>query len=141
MTLLPAHKALLDRLTILLSTLPETLLAPIPSRYNFTDFVLTHKDITDYGLEGAVNHELEIRFGTRLHGLKLCERGERLEAVVNVFQYYLDKLPDSVLLKKWVDDVTTAAEDAYRDAGIEVSHEPGYRMRVQSLLTSRMLTL
>ena len=119
--LLATHKTRLDHLEILLAFLPETLPNPVQSRYHFSDFTPTDDDINDMGLEGAVNHILEVRFGSRLRGLQLYERGKGLAEVVEVFRRYLAEFPKFILVSKWVDDILKAAEDAYCEAGIEVS--------------------
>ncbi|KAG1869622.1 hypothetical protein F4604DRAFT_1682164 [Suillus subluteus] len=57
---------------------------PVPpateSKYEFSDFSPDAEWTTDIGEAGAVNRESEVRFGNRINGLKLVERGPETEA-------------------------------------------------------------
>ncbi|KAG1891160.1 hypothetical protein F4604DRAFT_1989120 [Suillus subluteus] len=71
---------------------------------------------------GALNRELECVMGQRHNGpISFKERGPGLEAVVDVLESHLiehHNSPETILLVKWVDDLTTAAKAAFASAGI-----------------------
>ncbi|KAG1897103.1 uncharacterized protein F5891DRAFT_896508, partial [Suillus fuscotomentosus] len=114
-------------LSLYLQNLPETIPYADPSipQYGFDFFTLDDEKIQDYGPIGAVNHELEVRMGQRNKGpISFKERGPSLNAVTNVLGGYLDQYhesPETVLLVKWVDDLTIAAAAAFKSASIPVS--------------------
>lgn len=106
-----------------LQNLPPSLPLPQCSKYNFRNFILDESWVEDEGLEAAVNRELEILFGSRAAGyLILREQGEGLWAVVDVLEQYISQYPESVILKKWVNDITKAAIQCYKSAGAPVSY-------------------
>jgi hypothetical protein len=75
----------------------------------------------EIGEEGAINRELEIRLGSRSMGpLVLNERGPGMIALADVLGKYLAKYPESVILEKWVSDMTEYAELAIKSADIQV---------------------
>jgi len=86
---------------------------------------LDDEKIEDYGPIGALNRELEVRMGQHNKGpISFKECGPSLNAVTNVLGGYLDQYhesPETVLLVKWVDDLTIAAAAALKSAGIPVS--------------------
>jgi hypothetical protein len=69
------------------------------------------------GEVGAVNRELEVRFGNRVNGLKLVERGPEIEAVVDVFETWIKKYPGDIILEKWVTDTLEATRGLILAAG------------------------
>ena len=89
----------------------------IESTYEFNYFGFGESDEEDYGLEGAVNRQLEVRLGHHRDGpVKLEERGLGLLLVVTILGRYITQLPDSVILKKWIDDLVISAQQAFDDA-------------------------
>jgi hypothetical protein len=77
---------------------------------------------TDIGEVGAVNRELEVRFGNQADGLKLVEQGPEIEAVVDVFETWIEKYPGDIILEKWVDDTLEAARGLIVAAGKAVNY-------------------
>ncbi|KAI0054381.1 hypothetical protein BV25DRAFT_1806052 [Artomyces pyxidatus] len=114
------YSILLSDLRIYLTNLPDTLLLPpIPSNYNFGAFAVRPEDVNDMGLEGAVNRQLEVKFGTRSNGLiTFTERGPDLVAVVDVLEKYLVECPEPIILEKWLEDLMAAAKATYLTANI-----------------------
>lgn len=97
-----------------LRTLPPSL-SDHPNIYPFTSFVLDPYDAEHYGsIQGALNHRLELVFGSR-NGDRLIEfkgRGSSLEAIVYIFYKYIDgESGENELLWKWVRDLTHAAKE------------------------------
>ncbi|KAG1858405.1 hypothetical protein DFJ58DRAFT_744888 [Suillus subalutaceus] len=72
---------------------------------------------THIGEAGAVNRELEVRFGNRVNGLKLVERGPETEAVVDALETWIEKCPGDIILEKWVHDILEAAQSVILAAG------------------------
>lgn len=81
-----------------------------PGHYNFVGFSPSSEAVDDFGEEGALNHALEIAFGSRAKGpIQLRGRGNGLCAVVVVLEKYIARSPKSAILQKWVEDLITAA--------------------------------
>ncbi|KAG1787909.1 uncharacterized protein HD556DRAFT_1200291, partial [Suillus plorans] len=76
-----------------LEALPTDIPVPraMESKYKFSDFSPDAEWAADIGEAGAVNRELEIRFGNRVDGLKLIERGPETEAMVDVLETWIKK--------------------------------------------------
>ena len=96
-----------------LRNLPESL-SEHPDVYPFAEkFVLDEHDIEFYGSQqGALNHRLELIFGSRSTGspIQFKGRGRPLEAIVYILKKYIDgNGGENVLLWKWVEDLTHAA--------------------------------
>jgi len=102
-------KDCLVELQLCLEALPTDIPIPKESKYNFSNFSPDADWTTDIGEVGAVNRELEVRFGNRADGLKLVKRGPDIEAVVDVFETWIEKYPGDIILEKWVDDTLEAA--------------------------------
>ncbi|KAG1795525.1 hypothetical protein EV424DRAFT_1598569 [Suillus variegatus] len=102
-----------------LEALPTDIPVPraMESKYKFSDFSPDAEWAADIGEAGAVNRELEIRFGNRVDGLKLIERGPETEAVVDVLETWIKKCPGDIILEKWVDDILKAAQGVILAAG------------------------
>jgi hypothetical protein len=80
------------------------------------------EDLADIGIKGAVNRQLEIWLGHRKDGpVVLTERGPGITAVVAVLEDYLAQLSQSVILKKWLDDLLASAALAFQTVGCPVS--------------------
>ena len=112
------------KLKVYLDQLPDSLYFQNEddSLYGFEYFGLDSTDEEDIGVEGAVNRQLEIQLGHRNNGpVQLKERGPSIVAVISVLNRYLTKLPTSVILKKWVDDLICSAELVYEEAKCSVS--------------------
>lgn len=79
-------------------------------------FVLDPLDIEHYGsAQGALNHRLELIFGSRSSGrlIEFRGRGMSLEAIVHIFYKYIDgEDGENTLLWKWVQDLTHSAMEA-----------------------------
>jgi hypothetical protein len=116
-------KADLEKLRLYLCYLPTTLpLQPSNSGNNFQFFAPDSEWVNDIGEEGAVNRQLEVVLGTRAKGvIQLKERGPGVIALADVLERYLDRNPGSVILKKWLTDMTDSAISAYQSAGMQVS--------------------
>ncbi|KAI9065799.1 hypothetical protein FKP32DRAFT_1556380, partial [Trametes sanguinea] len=133
----------LATLRVLLSGLPPIVpFAPVSaSVYNFHDFSVSDDDISDLGLLGAVNRELEVRLGDRTKRgdtFELRERGPGVEALADVLQRYIETFPGNTLLEKWIDDACRAAHIVYADAGVTVSVVPAVlnqRTRISQLMS------
>ncbi|KAG0707976.1 hypothetical protein DFH29DRAFT_773716, partial [Suillus ampliporus] len=95
-----------------LEALPMHIPVPLAaeSRYKFSDFSTDAEWAADIGEAGAVNRELEVRFGSRVDGLKLTERGPEIEAVIDVLETWIEKCPGDIILEKWVHDILEAAQ-------------------------------
>ncbi|KIK80837.1 hypothetical protein PAXRUDRAFT_15570 [Paxillus rubicundulus Ve08.2h10] len=109
----------LNKLRIYLDHLPNSLLfrGSAESDYSFEFFGIQDEDEEDLGLEGAVNHQLEIWLGHRNNGpVKFKERGPGLSPVVTVLENYLNDSPGSVILMKWLDDLICSAQQAFENA-------------------------
>ncbi|KAG1892207.1 hypothetical protein F4604DRAFT_1948665 [Suillus subluteus] len=94
---------------------------PVPpateSKYKFSDFSPDAEWTIDIGEAGAVNRELEVRFGNCVNNLKLVERGPETEAVVDVLEIWIEKCPGDIILEKWVHDILEAAQSVILAAG------------------------
>ncbi|KAG1766662.1 hypothetical protein EDD22DRAFT_950430 [Suillus occidentalis] len=116
----------LQLLSLYLQNLPKTIPLADPSspQYGFDFFILDDENIEDYGPIGALNQELKLRMGQRDKGpVSFKERGPSLNAVTDVLGGFLDQYhesPETVLLVKWVDDLTIAAVAAFKTASIEL---------------------
>jgi hypothetical protein len=92
------------------------------TEYGFDFLTCEDDDIADMGVVGAVNRQLEIRFGPRNNGpVILKEQGIGLEGVVDVLQSNIDRrahLGEIMLLHKWLDDLIAAAVHAYSAADV-----------------------
>ncbi|KAG9118543.1 hypothetical protein FRC07_006894 [Ceratobasidium sp. 392] len=117
---LPAeYTAQLSRLRMLLSGLPKSIPSSEGIYYPFSNFQIDEEWAQETGsLQGAINHALEIAFGSRGSRIASGElpvvfeyRGYDLECVVDVLSTYLtgDRQLDTILLK-WVDDLIASAE-------------------------------
>ncbi|KAF8427184.1 hypothetical protein L210DRAFT_3565470 [Boletus edulis BED1] len=90
----------------------------------------------DVGLEGAINRELEIRLGSRAKGpIKFKEWGPGLEAIVQVLRQYLTVVPESILLRKWLSDLTEAALLVFKEANLPIP-EPNTSQSVELRIPS-----
>lgn len=96
-----------------------TSLSDHSSIYPFVGFALDPLDIENYGSpQGALNHRLELIFGSRSSGrlLEFRGRGPSLEAIVHTFYKYINgEDGENVLLWKWVQDLTQAAVEASKN--------------------------
>ncbi|KAG6376570.1 hypothetical protein JVT61DRAFT_1548 [Boletus reticuloceps] len=91
------------------------------SLYRFHSFDYDEEWEKDVGLEGAINRELEIRLGSRAKGpIKFKEWGPGLEAVVQVLRQYLTVVLESILLRKWLSDLTEAALLVFKEANLPI---------------------
>jgi hypothetical protein len=106
----PHLKDCFVELRLCLEALPTDIPIPKESKYNFSNFSLDADWTTDIGEVGAVNRELEVRFGNRADRLKFVERGPEIEAIVDVFETWIEKYPGDIILEKWVDDTLEAAQ-------------------------------
>ncbi|KAG9078116.1 hypothetical protein FRC06_008524, partial [Ceratobasidium sp. 370] len=101
-----------------LRDLPHSL-SDHPGIYPFEKFDLNPHDIEHYGSkQGALNHRLELVFGSRNggHAIEFRGRGSSLEAVVFTFHKYIDgDEGENQLLWKWVQDLTHAAKAAVKN--------------------------
>ena len=114
----------LQRLQLYLVNLPHNL--PVPSastsKFDFRNFAPDDEWVEDAGEEAAVNRELEVQFGSRHMGpIMPKERSPGVVVVADVLKRYLQQFPRSAILEKWVDDITTAAELAFKGADIQLS--------------------
>jgi hypothetical protein len=103
-----------------LAALPETL--PLPSdgsKINrLLDFSLDEDWVTDAGVEGALNREIEAALGDFLprnnDGIFFIkERGEAIEGLADILEMYHGPgrmLEGSLLLKKWLKDAIASAK-------------------------------
>ena len=120
----------LHRLRFLLTNLPQSLPCPQTiqaSKYkDFVNFTPDPVQIEYTGDEAsAVSTQFKSIFGwqARTTGdgiIVLTERGEALSSVVDVLSTYIAKYPENNLLKKWVQDITNAAEKVFRETGVPV---------------------
>ncbi|EUC62852.1 hypothetical protein RSOL_459100, partial [Rhizoctonia solani AG-3 Rhs1AP] len=122
LTLDPRLQKLYSSLHNLPTNLPDH-----PDTYPFAGkFVLHQPDIGFYGSQqGALNHQLELIFGSRSvdRVINFKGRGRSLEAIVYIFMKYIDgEDGENVLLWKWVADLTHAAVQA-STSQIESSHK------------------
>ncbi|KAF8451152.1 hypothetical protein L210DRAFT_3640229 [Boletus edulis BED1] len=123
-------------LQLYLSHLPDSLHLPEPiqATYPFDLFEISPEDLEDYGETGAVNRELEIAFGSRHNGpIVFVERGPVLVQVVDILRTYLQKDPNSAVLQKWVDDLTTSAKLCFSHDNIPLptASGPGQPMELR----------
>ena len=114
----------LHKLGIYLDNLPDSL--PFreegESDYAFHYFGFGDSDEEDYGLEGAVNRQFEVRLGHCRGGpVGLKERDPGLSAVIIILENYLTELPKSVILKKWVENLILSAHRVFKNANHPVS--------------------
>src|SRR6267154_5193905 len=109
----------LVELRLCLKALPTDIPVPLAaeSKYKFSDFTPDAEWAADIGEAGAVNRELEVKFGNRVDGLKLIERGPETEAVVDVLETWIEKCPGNIILEQWVNDILEAARGAILAAG------------------------
>jgi hypothetical protein len=107
----------LAQLRLYLNNLAGSIPCPAPgcSQYHFETFAPDPEWVTDIGEEGAVNRELEVRLGSRAAGpVVLKERGPGITALPDTLERYLTKYPDSVLLRKWLEDLLVSAKASYK---------------------------
>ncbi|KAG1874806.1 hypothetical protein F4604DRAFT_1680712 [Suillus subluteus] len=100
--------------------LPTDIPIPKESKYNFSNFSLDADWTTDIGKVGAVNQELEI------------------EAVVDVFETWIEKYPGDIILEKWVDDTLEAARGLIVAAGkalLKSSHQLNDHLDIEFVLS------
>ena len=120
----------LRRLETLLSHLSDCHIPLGNQKYNFVGFSPDPEKIDLYGTsEAAINHELEVSFGPKGRRddsapcpFELEECGPGLIAVVKVLRDALHEQPGSAILKKWVKDLSKAAEYHYKAANRQVSN-------------------
>ncbi|KAG1861226.1 hypothetical protein F4604DRAFT_1587950, partial [Suillus subluteus] len=114
----------LQQLSLFLSNLPQTIPYADTAQTHYRLF-LDDEKIEDMGPIGALNRELECVMGQRHNGpILFKERGPGLEAAVDVLESHLiehHNSPETILLVKWVDGLTTAAKAAFASTGIMVS--------------------
>ncbi|KAF7303480.1 DUF659 domain-containing protein [Mycena indigotica] len=108
-------------LAALLKSLPSSI--PLGTAHDFSSHELRQEAVMELGCEkSVVNQDLEWSFGSRVDG-KLIEfqsRGPGLEAVTVVLrQYITGPAGQNVVLIKWVDDLTAAAQDAIERCGAQ----------------------
>ncbi|QRW16066.1 hypothetical protein RhiXN_04067 [Rhizoctonia solani] len=113
----------LQNLYASLHSLPDSL-PDHPEIYPFADkFALDQYDIEFYGLsQGALNHRLELIFGSQNAGnvITFKGRGQLLEAIVYIFKKYIDgENGENIPLWKWVDDLTHAATSIPRTEPVQ----------------------
>ena len=101
----------LEDLKIILLTLPRYLHVA-NEFYNFGGYAPEPKSVQDYGVEGALNWDLENTFCPkgRCEPIVLKEVGPSLEAVAEVLDEWTEKFPELMVLQKWVIDLITASE-------------------------------
>jgi hypothetical protein len=102
----------LESLKKLLQNLPATV-PDTKQHYFFDTFTPDPESVDDRGTEGAVNHALEVAFSPtmgRAEPIVFKERGLGLVSVVETLRTYLKQFPESVVLQKWVSDLTDAAK-------------------------------
>lgn len=110
-----------DYLLHLLTHLPLTI--PEGARhYTAAKFKTTKEDLElTETADGALNHRLELVFGSRHQGpIIFKEKGEGLCLVIGILQKAITAAPSNVILFKWVEDLTTAAKAAYESARLPV---------------------
>ncbi|KAG2131337.1 hypothetical protein DEU56DRAFT_953870 [Suillus clintonianus] len=111
----------LQQLYLFLSNLPDTIPYADAGQTQY-GFSLDDDRIEDMGPIGALNCALECVMGQCHNGpISFKERGPGLEAVVDILEAHLiehHESPETILLVKWIDDLTTAAEAAFMSAGI-----------------------
>jgi hypothetical protein len=117
----------LSLLRHLLNNLPSNI--PLGStHYSFNQFKGLDPDwVENTGSNaGALNHELEIMFGSWHAGsIQFHEQGPSLTAVVDVLATYITGMDkEEAILMKWVEDLIAGAHTAFLDAGIEVFNFP-----------------
>ncbi|KAG1861518.1 hypothetical protein DFJ58DRAFT_777243 [Suillus subalutaceus] len=99
---------------------------PVPpateSKYKSSNFSPDAEWTIDIGKAGAVNRELEVRFGNHVNGLKFVEQGPETEAIVDVLETWIEKCPGDIILKKWVHDILEAAQSVILAAGKAVNY-------------------
>ncbi|KAI5990480.1 hypothetical protein EDD15DRAFT_2198064 [Pisolithus albus] len=113
-------KAKLDLLRLYLKNLPNSIPfvdSGSPSQYGFDFFVVDDEDMEDKGPVGAINRQLEIRLGHWNNGpILFTEQGPSLCKLTDLFEEWFGHLssdPEIPILHKWLDDLITAAENAY----------------------------
>ncbi|CEL56164.1 hypothetical protein RSOLAG1IB_11852 [Rhizoctonia solani AG-1 IB] len=99
-----------------LRNLPEDL-PDHPEVYPFaSNFTLDPDEVEFYGSQqGALNHRLELIFGSRSTGnaIQFRGRGRSLEAIVYVLRKYINGDDrENIILWKWVEDLTSSAAQA-----------------------------
>ncbi|KAG9094211.1 hypothetical protein FRC07_011341 [Ceratobasidium sp. 392] len=81
--------------------------------YPFPNLTFEPHEIDHYGsVQGALNHRLELEFGSRSSGrlIEFRGRGSSLEAIVDTFYKFIDGANgENQLLWKWVHNLTQAA--------------------------------
>lgn len=114
MSTTPSHSldGRLANLSHHLSALPAYL-SDHPNVYPFSNFSLASHEIEHYGTpQGALNHHLELIFGSRYDNrtVQFRGRGPSLLAIVDVFNHYITGVVgENILLCKWVEDLTDGA--------------------------------
>lgn len=110
--LLPSEELeeLLNRLRNCLSSLP-TNIPQSNHHYNFSLYAPDPEEAEDFGVDGALNHALEVTFcpGGRKDGITFLEQGPGLTAVVDVLRKYNNDYPKHAVLQKWVHDLLESA--------------------------------
>lgn len=108
--------AKLQRLHRLLSNLPSSL--PLDAgNYNFIGYQPDKEKVEDWGSAAAVvNRDLEIAMcplgrdpEKEGNGIVFRERGRNLEAVVDMLKTHRKDAAMSMVMEKWIDDLTSAA--------------------------------
>jgi hypothetical protein len=120
-----------------LKALPETLpLSGPTSKLNrLLEFTVDEKWVSDVGVEGAVNREIEVALGNFLprnnDGIfYIKERGPAIEALAEVLELYHGPgclLSGSPILKLWLDDAIASAKKCILTHGGKVSSINSHR--------------
>ncbi|KAG8738059.1 hypothetical protein FRC12_016926 [Ceratobasidium sp. 428] len=117
-----------SRLTLLrelLTHLPASIPPAEGTYYSFQDFQIGEQWVENTGSpQGAVNHALEVAFGSRAERIQsgslpviFEHRGVNLECVVDVLTKYLTGNSElDALLLKWLDDLIASAKPLVKTA-------------------------
>ncbi|KAG6874765.1 hypothetical protein C0992_006641, partial [Termitomyces sp. T32_za158] len=102
------------------------------------DFGLDEEWIQDVGEEGAVNREIEVALQKFLprndSGIFfITQRGKGVEALADVLEYWVDKLPDSIVLQSWLQSSIDSARKCIQSHGQEVCSSLYSIRRLQNL--------
>lgn len=112
----------LENLLRHLSTLPDHL-SDHPTVYPFNNFSIAPHEIEHYGTpQGALNHRLELVFGSRYdsRAIQFRGRGPSLVAIINVFKSCITgEEGENILLWKWVEDLTHGAIECIKSVRMD----------------------
>ena len=103
----------------------------------FLAFSVDEEWVQDVGEEGAVNREIEVALQQFLprndSGIfYITQRGQGIEALANVLEYWVMKLPDSSMLHSWLKSSIDSAEKCILKYGGEVSIHFGYWINMRA---------